>query len=443
MQETQISLIQVIARVTPLFWVVLGVAVAIGVGELALLVFAVRRGPVANQGGADDRERRRAVWFAVAAAAGPLVLAVAVTASIHVGHTRLFAGLASDHPRENVALIVAGLEGFLNAKPWGLMVLIPCVALATITAALHAASAMRLPPRPIVGASLTFASAGLGPFLAGAFVYSTQVIKILAGVAGVDPEMKQLMITKGLEEARAALDRGAAIGAVGFAAALIVGIATAVNIRKLSGAGRIRWWQPAACLLVAGALWMAAEPLRAENTTPWPGSPSAALTINRVATPAVDGPDVIPRAEVVTVGNDLLLSDGSPRNTAELHDTLVVMRNNYVLLHPSELPDESLVIVCAPDTRTAALIDVLRVAKEVKYRRPAFAFGKEVTIERPMMGKLRRWQWTAAKALIPGVGPETPTSVVSLNVADYPSCDGVARAVAAVRRRGAIAGLAF
>jgi hypothetical protein len=41
------------------------------------------------------------------------------------------------------------------------------------------------------------------------------------------------------------------------------------------------------------------------------------------------------------------------------------------------------------------------------------------------------------------VGPETPTPVVTVIVGDYPNCDGVARAVAAVRRAGKIAGLAF
>ena len=120
------------------------------------------------------------------------------------------------------------------------------------------------------------------------------------------------------------------------------------------------------------------------------------------------------------------------------------MRNNYSLLHPSEDADENLVVVCDPATKTERLIEILRVAKETEYRRPAFAFGKETFIERPVLGRLRRWQWTAAKALIPGVGPETPTQLVKvLTVADHPNCDAVARAVAAIRRTGKIAGLAF
>jgi hypothetical protein len=443
MERTQINLFQVIAGVTPLFWVVLGLAVAIAVGETALLVRAWRRRAAAGGSDPDDRERRRAGWLAVAAAAGPVVLAVAVIASIHMGHARLLAGLATDNPRESVGSIVAGLEAFLNAKSLGLFLLLPIVALSTFAAALHAAAAARLPARPIVAVSALFAFAGLGPFLGGAFVYSAQLIKVLAGVAGVDPAMKRIMITQGLVEARAALDGGAMGGAVGFATALGVGIAIAAGLRKPGGAGRAGWWPIAICLAAAIALWAAAEPLRAEVATPWPASPGAALTINRVATPAVDGPDEIPQAEVVTVGNDLLLGDGSPRDPVGLRDMLVVMRNNYSLLHPAELPDESLVVVCAPDTTTEALVGVLQLAKATEYRRPAFAFGKETTIDRPTMGKLRRWWWTAAKALIPGVGPETTTPVVSLTVADYRSCDEVARAVAAVRRAGKIAGLAF
>jgi hypothetical protein len=444
MERTEINLLQVVARVTPLFWVVLGLAIAIAAGEVALLVIARRRRrSAAGDAGPDDRGRRRALWLAVAAAAGPVVLATAVVTSIHIGHTRLFDGLASDSPGEKVALIVAGLEGFLNAKSWGLLLLLPIVVVATIAASLYAAAAAKLPARPIVAASLVFVVAGLCPFLWGALVYSTQVIKVLANVAGVDPGLKQLMITRGLEEARADLDRGATIGAVGFGIALVVGIAIAVELRATIVARRASWWPVALCLMAAIALWAAAEPLRAENTTPWPSSPCAALTDNCVATPAADGPDAIPPAEVVTVGNDLLLADGTPRTTVEVRDALVVMRNNYSLLHPGETPDENLVIVCAPDTRTAALIAVLELAKATEYRRPAFAFGKQEMIERPTMGKLRRWQWTAAKALIPGVGPETPMPVATLTVGDYPDCDGVARAVAAIRRRGAMAGLAF
>jgi hypothetical protein len=443
MEETAINAFQVVGRVTPLFWIVLGLALAIGAGELALLIIARRRRSAAGEGAATDRERRLAARLAVAAAAGPVLLAATIIASIEIGHARLLAGLAADDPRLNVALIVAGLEGFLNAKSWGLLLLGPVLVLATIAAALHAAAATRSPARPIVLTLALFVLAGLGSFLGGAFLYSARLIKLLAGVAGIDPELKRIMIIKGLEETRVALDGGAISGAVGFGAALVAGISIAAAQRKRGGVRDGSWWPPALCLLAAIALWGAARPLRAENTTPWPTSPGAALTINRVATPAIDGPDVLPPAEVVTVGNDLLLGDGSPRNLVELHDALVILRNNYTLLHPGEPPDENLVIVCAPDTRTEALVEVLQLAKTTEYRRPAFAFGKETTIERPMMGKQRRWKWTAVKALIRGAGPETPTPVVTVTVGDYPTCDGVARAVVAVRRAGNIARLAF
>jgi len=443
MERAQINLFQVIAGLIPLFWVLLALAVAIAGGELALLVIARRRRSLAGEVGLTDHQRRMAAWFAVAAAAGPIVLAVAVVASIHIGHVRFLAGLAASDPRQTVDQIVAGLEAFQNAKPWGLMVLIPNVVLGTIAAALHGAAASKSPPRPLLVTALMFVLVGLVPFLYGAFVYSAQLIKVLAGVAGVDPEMKRIMIVKGIEETRALLDAGAKGGAVGFAAALGVGVFVAVGSSRQGAAFRGNWWLPSLCLLVAIGLWVAAEPLRAEVALPWPDSPCAALTINRVATPPIDGPDAIPAAEVVTVAKDLLLFNGSPRDPEKVHDSLVVMRNNYELLHPGEPPDEDLVVVCAPDTPTQALVEVLRIAQATEYRRPAFAFGKQTTIERPTMGTQRRWQWTAAKALIPGVGPETPTPIVTVTVGDYSDCDGVARAVAAVRRSGKIAGLAF
>ena len=443
MQRVDLNVIQYVARVTPLFWIVIGVAVAIAAGDVVLLVIARRRHSLVGEGALADRQRRQAAWFAVAAAAGPVVLAGVVVTSGHIGHMRFLAGLAGDDPRRTVEQIVAGLEALQNVKPLGLFVLMPILVLSTVAAALHGAAATRSPARPVLVTALMFALLGLLPFLYCGLAYSAQLIKILAGVAGVDPELKRLMVVKGIEESRAVLDGGAKGGTIGFVAALGVGVVIAVGSGKRDASRDGSWWLPALCLLAALGLWAAAEPMRAEIALPWPDSPCAALTINRVATPAVDGPDAIPAAEVVTVGKDLLLCDGSPCDPERLHDTLVVMRNNYQLLHPGELPDENLVVVCQPDTPTPALVEVLHIAKATEYRRPAFAFGKATTSERPTMGKQRRWQWTAAKALIPGVGPETPTPMVTVTVGDYANCDGVARAVAAVRRAGKIAGLAF
>src|SRR5262249_8298724 len=139
---------------------------------------------------------------------------------------------AADDPRQLVGQIVAGLEAFQNAKPWGLMMLIPNVVLATIAAALHGAAASKSPARPILVTALMFVLVGLVPFLYAALMYSGELIKVLAGVAGVDPEMKRMMIIKGIEETRAVLDAGAKGGAIGFAAALAVGIFVAVGASR-------------------------------------------------------------------------------------------------------------------------------------------------------------------------------------------------------------------
>jgi hypothetical protein len=433
-----------IAYVIPLFWIILAAAAVIGIGELALIAIAVRRRPHDAGDPAAASEKPPTAWFAIAAVAGPLLLAALIAASIHIGHETLLRGMAATDPAKNVMVVVAGLEAFANAQSFGPPLLGPVVGLAVIAASLNAAATLRVQPRPLVTTALVFAGAGVAPFLWGVLDYSTQNIKVLANVAGVDVDMKHLMITKGLEETREILDRWTMIGAVGLLIALVVAIVIVVRAGERPNGHRVGWWAPALCAIVAAGLFVAAQPLRAEIAMPWPPSAGAALTNNVVATPAVDGPDEIPRAEVVTIlDNDLTLGDGTPRSTGELRDMLVIMRNNYRLLHPSDEVDESLVIVCPPEMRAERLIEILQWAKLAQYRRPAFAFGKRTTIQRPVMGTVPRWQWTAAKAVIPGVGPEKPMPIVTLTVDDYPNCDGVARAVAAIRRGGKIAGLAF
>jgi hypothetical protein len=447
MERTQTPLSELarhIAEVIPLFWILVATAALIGVGEVALLVIAARRRSTAGDpANPAAPKNRRAVWFAVAAVAGPVLLASLIAASIHIGHETLLRGIAATKPDDNVKNVVAGLEAFMNAKALAPFLLAPVIGVATIAASLHASAALNVRLGPVLTVSIVFVAGGLAPFLWGVSTYSAATIKVLANVAGVDVEMKAVMITKGLEETRELLERSAMIGACGFCVALVVGIVAVVRAGVRPDGHRVSWWSSALCLMAATGLFLAAEPLRAENTMPWPPSAGAALTNNAVGTPDVDGPDEIPRAEVVTVLDDLTLGNGVPRNAIELRDMLVIMRNNYNLLHPGDEGDENLVIVCPPATRTERLIEILQWAKVTEYRRPAFAFGKRTTIERPVMGTVPRWQWTAAKALIPGVGPEDDAPVVTLTVDDYPTCDGVARAVAAIRRSGKIAGLAF
>jgi len=429
MEKTHINLLQYVAQVTPLFWVMIGLAAVIGVGELVLIALAVRQ--------------RTSGRLAIVAAAGPVLLGAVVVAAIRIGRTSLLRGLATDDPAETVRLVVAGLEAFGNAKPLGILLLGPVVALAAIAAGLHAGAALKLPTRPFMITTVVFAGAGLAPLLLGALQYATLMIKTLAGVAGIDPEMKAMMVTKGIEETVEVFDRYALIGALCQVGALIFAIVTVAGAHFRSLPTRIHWRSPVICAIAAAVLYLAAAPLRAEVNAPWPPSVCAALTINHLPTPDVDGPDAIPHAEVVSVSNTALLGDGAPRDLGAWHDAIVTMRNNYRLLHPADLVDESLVVVCPPDTKTERLVGVLRVAQQTQYRRPAFAFGKEMIIRRPLMGDLRRWQWTAAKALIPGVGPETPAPIQTLTLADYPTCDAVARAAAALRRAGKYPGLAF
>src|SRR6187549_954875 len=122
-----------VAGVIPLFWVLVAATVLIGIGEIALLVIAARRRSTAGDpGNAAAPINRQAAWFAIAAVAGPVLLAGLFAASIHIGHETLLRGIATTKPDRNVSLVVAGLEGFMNAKSLGPFVLAPVLALAVI-----------------------------------------------------------------------------------------------------------------------------------------------------------------------------------------------------------------------------------------------------------------------------------------------------------------------
>ena len=64
-----------------MFWVLVGAAVLIGIGELArLAIDARRRPPAGDPGSAAAREKRPTAWFAIAAVAGPVLLAGLIAA---------------------------------------------------------------------------------------------------------------------------------------------------------------------------------------------------------------------------------------------------------------------------------------------------------------------------------------------------------------------------
>src|SRR6185436_4831279 len=120
------NVLQTVAQDTPLFWVMLGLAALIAVGEVALIALAVRQ--------------RTSGRLAIAAAVAPVLLAAAMIASIQIGRAPLL----------------------------GLLLLGPVIGLAAIAAGLHAGAALKLPARPFMITTLIFAGAGLAPLLLGA-----------------------------------------------------------------------------------------------------------------------------------------------------------------------------------------------------------------------------------------------------------------------------------
>ena len=434
-----------VAHVIPLFWPLVLATAVIAIGELALLAIAARRQPGPAEGGtAAASEKRPSAWFAVAAIAGPVVLAGLIAARSASDTRPCCVGLPLPGPTRTSGLSSPAWKPSGMRRRWGRSCSAP------YWSGHHCGEPARRgdlerPSAPPGDGVPFFVGAGLSPFIWGTFKYATQTIKVLAGVAGVDVAMKAVMITKGLEETLELLDWWAMFGTVGFGLALVVAIVLTVRDGVGPASPRVSWRSSALCLAAAAGLFLAAEPLRAENTTPWPASPSlgAALTNNVVATPDVDGPDEFSPAELVTVTNDLTLEGGVTRNSEELRNALVVMRNNYRLLHPDEWGgDENLVIICPPETRTERLIEIA-VGQAHGVPAPRVRVREANHARAPADGDAAALEMDRRQGADPRRRPQGPTPIVTLTVDDYPTCDAVARAVTAIRRGGKIAGLAF
>jgi hypothetical protein len=114
-------------------------------------------------------------------------------------------------------------------------------------------------------------------------------------------------------------------------------------------------------------------------------------------TPDLVGPDPVQRAPVVEIHLDDLRLDGAKGQDLEsLEDKLVTLRNNYRLLHPNE--DFNGIAIVAADARTPMprLFSALKAILRADYHQPLFAFTKNWTAVRPVLGKVDRLYTTGA-----------------------------------------------
>ena len=449
------------------------------VGELVLLIIAIRRASAvaaargtalaSSDAASLPQLARISPVVEVLAAAGPVLVAAIVLASMRASRLKLWQAFVTDDPATKLMLVKRSFDT-LNALMLGMPLLVVVLLLAAAAGSLHASARLRrrgleearrlaaFEPaqaaawlaHPGAGTkfsvltALSFAGLGLAPFLVGASSYAVSLIKTLAGLSGLDTELKLLFVTRGMEEARQPLDRGAWIGTAGLiATAVVAAIVMAVfgpeRRRRHMGAppapaGRQGIHLATAVFALATVVsFMVAQPIRAENRTAWPGpAMGAELTLNDVPTPAVDGPDQLVLGPIVTVMPETLLLNGMPGDERQVESALQVLNQNYALLNPGQELPGIVLVICAPDTEAALLGPVLSLAERAGYPRPHLIFAKRTTITRPLLGRQQRWSWRAAEFLLGDTDAALPKRRLALE--NYATCGELARAVVDARR---------
>lgn len=227
-----------------------------------------------------------------------------------------------------------------------------------------------------------------------------------AGVAGVDREMTITMLVHGIEECHDFL-RQAMIVAAALGVLTTIGLARALrrSIATPSLLDEAPHWLPPAAVVAALGLVGAGLYLRREATTPWP-EPSRAAVFNvglfdDAAAPGPDEAAFAPVLEVLPHGvavDGSRLRDGTDRAGLE---TLVVLRNNYLILHPGETFPGKLGVVCRGDVPARRLDDVLQRVAVLGYVQPSLLLPRSVTIDRPVLGRLVRAKPTAIALHVP------------------------------------------
>jgi len=294
-----VAMLREIARVVPFFEGLVGVwgaALALEIGLLVRVRRQARLHAASAPGG-------RVEGIAIGAAA--FYVGCVVLATI-AGRARLVRAFAAPGTAARVEGLSDGLAGLLNALPFGLETAFPIVVLAACTLAVQAWARCRArgevrPLSRFVGAALAVVGFGLVPLGIGVIGYCALLIKSTAGVAGVDPEMKALMLAKGFEETEPVLARWCAVAACGLVATI-----TGIGIAWLRSAARdaiprdpraSRRARRLGAVGFAGALLLVAASLsyRAERRAPWPEpARAAALNYGAFEASAIDGPDPLP-----------------------------------------------------------------------------------------------------------------------------------------------------
>jgi hypothetical protein len=433
----------------PYGWLFFAVWVAVVLLQIVALAIAFVR-------------RRRA-----RAGAGPsLKLQVAAGVALLV----LFAvGAAAVHAARNISM-----EAFaLRRAPWdaGFGIVAQVNAFPAVTGRCLIAALLWIPGlwltmdarcRAGVGRRLPLAAIawlGLLPAIAGVWRWSATLADAFRASVNVPFAEHHAILEQGAALARARLEpfaRAASWAIVALAAVAVVAIVVGHARRSTpappppAGSPRVALLASGIALALAGVLFLAAWPMRAENRLPWPPAQRDDYRWFDTTTPALVGPDAItggPLVHLWPIAGDpagaVIELDNREVAADSLVDRLWQMRQEFAQRHPGEEFDGVVVAVVNRAAPYRAVVSMLRAAHDAGYAHPLFAFTRYESADRPLFGPLRRPRASAARATLIDaadvmfadgpLGGETGTLV---RLADFASYDALAGRLIELRRVG-------
>jgi hypothetical protein len=366
-----------------------------------------------------------------------------------------------------------GIEGQLNAIPFGLFATGLATALGTAAAGLAASGRLRMAgllqgaavgvrdaraaaawakhpgPEPalIIGSAAAFVALGLGPLATGVFAASFIQIKGFSSVGSVPIEGKVLHVERALREAATALDRAFFVSCVGTILAAVIVLMLwwwrspqRARRRELSIPERPEgssWFASLVPFAVAAVLMLEAAPMRRENEMPWPAPTNdQERLLVETRTPALDGSDALERAPVVEVTRAYLALNGRWIEDAALESALSTLRENYLLLHPGGQFSGAIVVVCEPEIRASRLVQALGATLRAGFVEAQFAFVRREVIERPILGTHARNRTTVARATLVEAPDRAAPGAAVVRALETSTYATLAERIVEARRRG-------
>lgn len=431
----------------PYFWLIAGVASAALLSSLIPLAAALwRRARCRELGRGRTGPPGPAAWAQpwpeglclAALVAVPLALVLA----LHEARATILAGLATGGPVQRADLLAAGLSAQLSTLGLVLFVIPPAWIAGGAMIGLAAGYRLRLrglqtacalavddpaaagawravpgpPPAILVPLSMAPAVLVLLPLASGIHRYVLELQRGIAALAGVDPAAKGELLVSVVAAAGDALRRGAGVAWAGLELSAAIAVLALV---VFSPARRRRQLAPTAdarrlgrapsalttaacasgCLLAAAALLVGTLPYRAENRAPLSAEARAIrLPRTQATTPALRGPDAVPRGPVLEVAAARSLLEDMEVTPETVGGQLALLRDQWSRAHPDEPFGATLVLLCAPDTPATRVLPYLHAAQTRGYDEVSFAFAERTALDRPLLGRLPVTRTSAARA---------------------------------------------